>query len=284
MATPGAKTIVITGATRGIGRGLAVEFLARGHNVVVSGRRQDTVDATVAELMAAELAAAGPRGHAAGLACDVADFVQVQRLWTHAAALFGRVDIWINNAGVINKYRPLQALEAADIAAVVLTNLSGAMNGTRVAAAGMAGQAPDASGVRGAIYNMEGFGSDGLVRPGLTVYGATKRALTYFSGAAAKDVRDRGLVVGTIQPGLVVTELALGDSWGMPAETLRREKKFVSIFGDPVAPVAAFVAARVLANRKPGARITWLGPGKLIWRVLTARLIRRDPLGEAGLP
>ncbi|MDX2223889.1 MAG: SDR family oxidoreductase, partial [Rhodospirillaceae bacterium] len=238
-----------------------------------------TVDAA-----ATELKARPGQGRVIGIACDVADFDQVQNLWRQTAKVFGRIDIWINNAGVINKYRPLQDLDRSDIDAVVATNLAGAMAGTRVAAAGMATQEPDASGLRGAIYNMEGFGSDGMTRAGLSVYGTTKRALTYFSGAAAKDLRNQGIVVGTIQPGLVVTELGLGESCGKPVDVLRREKKFISAFGDPVGPVAAFVAARVLANRKPGARINWLGPGKLAWRVLTAPLGRRDPIGEAGLP
>ncbi|MDX2221283.1 MAG: SDR family NAD(P)-dependent oxidoreductase, partial [Rhodospirillaceae bacterium] len=82
-----AKTIVVTGSTKGIGRGLAAEFLARGHNVVVSGRRQNTVDAA-----ATELKARPGQGRVIGIACDVADFDQVQNLWRQTAKVFGRID------------------------------------------------------------------------------------------------------------------------------------------------------------------------------------------------
>ena len=150
------KTIVITGSTKGIGLGLAAEFMKRGYHVVISGRRQDAVDASVASLNTGHASA-----RAVGVACDVSDVVQVQNLWRQSAKVFGRIDIWINNAGLINKYRNVGDLDPADIVNVVETNLSGAMNGTAVAAKQM--EAQDViEGWRGAIYNFEGFGSDGM--------------------------------------------------------------------------------------------------------------------------
>lgn len=272
-----AKTIVITGSTRGIGFGLVREFLAAGHNVVMSGRRQDTVDTAVAGLHAEKLP-----GRIIGVACDVADVAQVENLWRQAAKVFGRVDIWINNAGLINKYLHIGALDPADIVAVVETNLSGAMNGTNVAARHMAEQ-PPAGDWRGAIYNFEGFGSDGMTRAGISVYGTTKRALTYFTRAAAKELRPKGVLVGFIQPGIVVTELSVGQEWGQSADELRRKKKFIMMFGDPVKPVASFITAKVLANTKPGYRINWLPFPKLLWRLITLPFVKRDPIGESGL-
>ena len=102
------KNIVITGSTKGIGLGLAEAFMARGHNVVISGRRQDTVDAAVASLNATK-----PSGRAVGVACDVSDVAQVQNLWRQSAKVFGRIDVWINNAGLINKYRKVGLLDPA---------------------------------------------------------------------------------------------------------------------------------------------------------------------------
>jgi NAD(P)-dependent dehydrogenase (short-subunit alcohol dehydrogenase family) len=267
-------TIVITGSTKGIGLGLAEEFLKRGHNVVISGRRQDTVDAVVTKLNAG--------GRAIGIACDMVDVAQVENLWRQSAKVFGRVDVWINNAGLINKYRNVGQLDPIDISSVVEANLSGAMNGTKVAAKAMEAQEL-VNGTRGAIYNFEGFGSDGMTRPGMSVYGSTKRALTYFTGAAAKELKAKSIIVGYIQPGIVVTELGLGEAWGEPAADIRSKKKFVMMFGDPVAPVASFIAEKVLTNTKPGARINWLSTPKLIWRVLTYKFIKRDPIGAAGL-
>jgi len=271
------KTIVITGSTKGIGLGLAEAFLRRGQNVVISGRRQDTVDETVAALNAVKYSA-----RVIGIACDVSDVAQVENLWRQSAKVFGRVDVWINNAGLINKYRNVGELDPADILGVVEANLSGAMNGTNVAANAMQGQEIE-NGWRGAIFNFEGFGSDGMMRSGMSVYGATKRALTYFTGAAAKELKSKNVLVGFIQPGIVVTALGLGEAWGQPAEEVRRKKKFVMMFGDPVAPVADFIVAKVLTTTKPGTRINWLTVPKLLWRIVTYRFIKRDPVGEAGL-
>ena len=86
------QTIVVTGSTRGIGHGLAREFLTRGHKLVVSGRSQDSVDAGLSRLEAL--------GEVIGKPCNVGDRSAVQALWDFAVARFGRVDIWINNAAL----------------------------------------------------------------------------------------------------------------------------------------------------------------------------------------
>src|SRR5688572_12468419 len=88
------KTIVITGSTKGIGYGLAEEFLKRGHNVIVSGRKQDSLDKAVATLSAKH------KDHVEGCLCDVTKFEDHEKLFAFAKEKFGRVDIWINNAGI----------------------------------------------------------------------------------------------------------------------------------------------------------------------------------------
>lgn len=87
------KVIVITGSTKGIGYGLAEEFLKRGHNVIVSGRNQERLDKAVSAL------AANYR-NVAGCLCDVTKYDDNEKLFAFAKEKFGRVDIWINNAGV----------------------------------------------------------------------------------------------------------------------------------------------------------------------------------------
>lgn len=120
------RTVVITGSTRGIGIGLAAQFLKRGHNVVLSGRRQDTVENSIAALTANRYA-----GRCIGIACDVVNIAQVESLWRQGAKVLGRIDIWINNAGIINTYRPVGQLTDADIVPVIETNLSGVMTAPR---------------------------------------------------------------------------------------------------------------------------------------------------------
>ncbi len=91
------KTIVITGSTRGIGFGMAAEFLRRGHNVVVNGRRQELTDTA-----ATDLNSRGFSGAAFAVSADVAKPDHIESLWAAAVQRFGRVDLWINNAGLIN--------------------------------------------------------------------------------------------------------------------------------------------------------------------------------------
>ncbi len=271
------KTIVITGSTRGIGFGMAAEFLRRGHNVVVNGRRQELTDKAAADLNSRDFS-----GAAFAVSADVAKPDHVESLWSAAVQRFGRVDIWINNAGLINRYRPVGDLSVIEIAGVVDANVTGTILCSNVAIREMGRQAV-IDGLRGAIYNFEGFGSDGMTRPGMSVYGTTKRAITYFTKSLVKELKGSGVIAGFIQPGIVITDLGLGEAADQPAAVLRREKKFITMFGDPVEPVAAYIAQHVLDNRVSGARINWLTLPKLIWRLLTAKLIARDPFTDAGI-
>ena len=80
--------VVITGATQGIGKGLAREFAARGCNVAICGRSEESLAAALEEMSALE-------GRVVGRSCDVSQFEQLQALWDLAAEEFGGVDIWI---------------------------------------------------------------------------------------------------------------------------------------------------------------------------------------------
>ena len=93
------KCVVITGSTRGIGFGLAREFLRRGRRVLVCGRNAETTEKAV-------LALAEYGAEVFGQACDVTQLEQVQALWDAATARFGKVDIWINNAGLSTRRVP----------------------------------------------------------------------------------------------------------------------------------------------------------------------------------
>ena len=124
------SNVVITGSTRGIGRGLAVEFLKRGHNVVVSSRRQADVDKAVAELAAVGMA------KAVGRTCDVTKKADVQALWDFAVATFGHVDFWINNAGRATSRFAVHELPEELVHTLVDGNLKGSIFGSQVAITG----------------------------------------------------------------------------------------------------------------------------------------------------
>jgi NAD(P)-dependent dehydrogenase (short-subunit alcohol dehydrogenase family) len=256
------KTVVITGSTRGIGFGLAESFLELGCAVAVSGRSQEGVDKAVARL-----AAAHDADRILGRPCDVTAYEQVQALWEAALERFGRVDVWVNNAGLGNVYRPAWEQTPEQMEAIVRTNVLGTMYGTRVAYLGMREQG------FGQIFNLEGFGSQGRTRPGLTVY-----AVAYFTRSMVKEVNDGPVLLGAISPGMVVTAM-LTDAYEDPAE-LEQYKRIFNILADRVETVTPWLAKRMLANRKNGVAFRWLTDVKVVGRFLGAPFGKRDLFGE----
>jgi NAD(P)-dependent dehydrogenase (short-subunit alcohol dehydrogenase family) len=181
------QTILITGSTRGIGKGLAREFLRLGHRVIVTGRSAGAVKAATDEL--------GQPDRVLGVVCDVRQLASSQAAWDAGVARFGRIDVWINNAAVATDRVLLADLPADQIQVTVDTNLLGTLYGCRVAINGMRSQPGG-----GKVYTFEGFGSDGLSRPGLSVYGATKRALRYLTASLAKECAGTNVIVGSLSP------------------------------------------------------------------------------------
>ena len=255
------KTAVVTGGTRGIGHGLALEFLKRGTNVVICGRGQDAVDSAVAELNTA--ATGGAR--VTGIPCDVTKHDQVQALWDFAKKEFGDIDIWINNAGMSNTRFPIGRLPQDEIEAVPAVNLVGSMNGAQVALKGMEEQG------HGALYNFEGFGSNGMKQHGMSLYGCTKFGLTYFTKALIKETKDSPVIVGYMSPGIVITDLSMRDRGKMPPERWEFVKKIFNIIADRVETVTPWLVEHVLANEEHGARIAWLTRRKTIGRFIKSR-------------
>jgi NAD(P)-dependent dehydrogenase (short-subunit alcohol dehydrogenase family) len=258
------RVVVITGSTRGIGRGLADELAARDCRVVISGRDQNVVDRGVAELRARH-----GQDRVTGKACDVTDAAQVQALWDAAVTAFGRVDIWISNAGVSHARAPLHELQPEEVERVVATNLLGALHGARVALRGMVAQGD------GQLWNVEGYGSDGMTTPGISVYGATKRAVKYLAKALAKEAKGTNVQVCSLSPGIVATDLLARDYDGQP-EQWEKAKKVFTILGDEVGTVAPFLAEGVLGTDRNGGRVAWLTKRKAFARFATAAFRKRD--------
>jgi NAD(P)-dependent dehydrogenase (short-subunit alcohol dehydrogenase family) len=265
------KTVVITGSTRGIGYGLAGEFLKLGCQVAVSGREQASVDRAIAKLAALGSpgsSLAGVGDCVWGQACDVTQAGQVQALWDGARQRFGRVDVWINNAGLSTPLLPVSEQDPEAMRAVVETNLVGALNGARVALRGMQAQGS------GSLYNLEGFGSDGRIMAGMAPYGLTKYAMAYLTDTLVKETKGTPIVVGALRPGMVITRLITDQYEGKPEEWARAKGIF-NILADRVETVTPYLARRVLANTRTGVRIRWLSGAKSTLRFLTAPFHKR---------
>jgi NAD(P)-dependent dehydrogenase (short-subunit alcohol dehydrogenase family) len=209
-----------------------------------------------------------------GQPCDVTEYAQVQALWDAARAKFGRVDVWINNAGLGHPRIAFWKQAAPVLQATVESNLLGVLYGSHIAAREMLAQGG------GQIYNMEGFGSDGRMAEGMMTYGSTKYAVTYFTRNLARDLKGQPVQAGLLSPGIVVTDLILRDYDGLP-ERWERAQRFFNILGDRVETVTPFLAEKILTNTRNGARIAWLTPAKAAWRFLTAGFIQRDVLQGA---
>jgi NAD(P)-dependent dehydrogenase (short-subunit alcohol dehydrogenase family) len=258
------KTIVITGSTRGIGFGLAEAFLQRGCAVTVSGRSEETTSRALDQLPSRY-----DRRRILGVACDVTDSSQLAALWEAAAGRFGCVDIWVNNAGFAGEMATVWERPASEVQSVIDTNLVGTILGAQVAMNGMLAQG------HGAIYNMEGMGSDGRKLNGLSLYGTTKYAVHYFTQSLAQEAKDTGILVGSLRPGMVATDL-LRDRYKDRPEEWERAKRIFNILAERVDTVTPWLAEQMLANRKNGAILSYQSSWQILWKFASSRFVKRN--------
>ena len=187
------STVVITGATSGIGRETAREFARAGARVVAAGRREDRLRELVAEIES-------QGGSALAVGTDVADAAQVDRLIERAIERFGAVDTLVNNAGMGMAAR-FEDQSIADFRRVMEVNFWGAVYACKAALPRMRAQARG-----GLIINISSImGKRGL--PYETAYCASKFAMAGFSEALRTEVMAQGIDVSTIFPGAVESEI-----------------------------------------------------------------------------
>jgi NAD(P)-dependent dehydrogenase (short-subunit alcohol dehydrogenase family) len=254
--------------------------------VLVCGRTQAAVDSAVAKL--APAAQAGAR--VVGQTCDVSRLADVQALWDRAAREFGRVDVWLHNAGYARSGAGFAHTTPAQIEAMVRSNVIGSFNAAQVAIAGMGRQAGDPAtvGSKGRLYlTLGGGGGTGRVVPGMTVYSTTKRAVKYLAGSLVKERReakDDGVLIGTISPGVNITEGMLREMQDVPTEARARACKQLNFIGEHVETTTPWIVDRVLADRRQGNDITWLTTGRMMGRAFSMLFGRkRDVLSRYGL-
>lgn len=264
------RTVVITGSASGIGYGLARAFVACGCKVMVSDLPGNRLDAAAAAL--------GTTDRVASHACDVSQHEQLQNLWDATVTRFGRVDIWLNNAGVGPPVIRLDAVPPEWIDRAVDVNLKGLMHGTQVALTGMLKQGG------GAIYNTVGFGYDGRKQDDLTIYGTTKAAARYFSESTARELGNCPVRVNWLNPGFVLTPMTVEENCRIReriGEARWRKIRWVmNAIADTPDAATPRLAERILKGKGP---IDRLPPGVFLRRLLVSLLTRPDPLSRHGL-
>lgn len=186
------KVVVITGASSGIGRAAALEFVRKGARVVLAARRLDKLQA-----LCRELSPSG--GRCLAVQTDVTREADVERLFTEAEHHFGRVDILVNNAGRGLK-SPLIDTDMDQWLSVIHTNLTSVYLCTRMAARNMV-----SGSVRGHIITVASMA--GLYSaPGYAAYCASKHGVTGFQRSVRWELRKLGIKASTIFPFRVDTE------------------------------------------------------------------------------
>lgn len=249
------SNIVITGSTRGIGLGLAKEFLNLGHQLVINGRKKEKVDEVVKLLTASG-------GEVCGYAGNAGEAETHQNLLDLSVKSFGSVDIYINNAGIPNPHLPFIEIEKEDVRNLISTNIYGLVIGTSIVADHMLKHGP------GKIFNMEGFGSDGRMREKLTLYGTSKRAVNYFSKSLARELKGSHVQIGVINPGMVRTDLIdQSMKFGSPAEKKQFDKVY-RILAEDVETVTPFLVEGILKSNKSYNSVNYLSGTRLAFKII----------------
>jgi NADP-dependent 3-hydroxy acid dehydrogenase YdfG len=217
------KIVVITGASSGLGEATARHLAAQGAKLVLGARRLDRLQALAKEL--------NLPAHAA-VETDVTDREQVRRLVDGAVAAHGRIDVILNNAGLM-PHSPLERGKVDDWDRMIDVNLKGVLYGIAAALPHMTRQKG------GHIINVSSVAGH-KVRPGSAVYAATKVAVRMLSEGLRQEVKPYGIRTTVISPGAVASELAdsvteadvaqgvrqFYDQYAIPAESFARMVAF----------------------------------------------------------
>jgi 3-oxoacyl-[acyl-carrier protein] reductase len=183
------KTALVTGASGGIGKAIAVALAAQGARVALSGTRIDVLEAVRGEI----------GGDAVVLPCNLADATAVERLVPDAEAAMGRLDILVNNAGLTRDMLAMR-MKDEEWAAVIEVNLTATF---RLARAAMRGMLKRRAGRIISITSIVGV----MGNAGQANYAASKAGMIGLSKSLAKEVAARGVTVNCIAPGFIETPM-----------------------------------------------------------------------------
>jgi len=210
MSRLAGKTAIVTGSTRGIGKGIAVRYGREGANVVVSG-----TNAELCEEVAESIRREG--GSAIGIVCDVSDLDQINRLYDKTLEKFGEINIVVNNAGIA-VFQPFIEVEPETVRKIWNVNLFGTFFSGQRAAKEMIRQ-----GKGGKIINMSSI-SEEVGTADLTQYAMTKGGIKIMTKCMALELAQYGINVNAIGAGVIDTDISMEEfsKPGMREETVKR--------------------------------------------------------------
>ncbi|EFH80469.1 SDR family oxidoreductase [Ktedonobacter racemifer] len=222
------KVVVITGASSGLGEATARLLSAQGASVVLGARRVDRIQS-----LADELTRSG--GKALAIPTDVTDSDQVKRLVDAAVQTYGRIDVMINNAGLM-PHSPLERLKIDDWNRTIDVNIKGVLYGIAAALPHMKQQKA------GQIINVSSVAGH-KVRPTSAVYAATKTAVLVISEGLRQEVKPYNIRTTVISPGAVATELPNSITEPDIAENVRKGYE-IAIPAESFAQAVAFAMSQ----------------------------------------
>ena len=262
------KTVVITGSARGFGFELIKLFRQYNYNVVLCDISNELLNNAKSKLEEIK-----GKGKVLAYTTDITKEDDVKNLIEATLKEVKTIDIWINNAGVNQPNKPIWELETVQIERLLEVDLKGTILCSKMIMKVMQKQKS------GQIYNVEGHGSNDAKILGLSIYGTSKRAITYFTESLAYESEklNTNVLVGKITPGIMITnfiETSLGD--GEKIELDEKTKKVYNILGDYPETIAKFMVEKIINNTKNNVKFTWLTNRRAAWRFMTSSFNKRN--------
>jgi glucose 1-dehydrogenase len=268
------KVAVITGGTRGLGLAIAQAYSKAGAAVVVASRSPVAVDKAVQQLSV-------QGGRASGMAVDVVEREEVEKLAEHAVSHFGRLDIWVNNAGIAGPYGPTLGLSPEAFNQVVHTNILGVYYGSRAAMERFLAQGS------GKLINLLGHGYRRPL-PWQNAYGSSKAWVRSFTLALAEETKGSGVGVFAFSPGMVLTDLLTEvEVIEGVEERLKRFPSVLRMWAKPpeIPAQKAVWIASAATNGKTGLLVSTMNTRIMLQGALkeALRSLRRQPAADLDI-
>ncbi len=232
------KVVVVTGSTRGIGRAIAEECAKEGAKVVICSRQEASVQETCETLKRQGLSVSG-------LAVDVSVWGDLEKLLQYTIQTWGKVDVWINNAGLSGGMRPIDKWSENEITQIINVNFTGTLKACRLIIPYFVKQGG------GILININGKGGRCEASPFLTAYASTKAAISSLTKSLAREYKEYPISIHSVTPGMVDTDF-YKDMKTSPklAGNAKSIPYVLKAFGVPVTYVAHFCVQ--IAAQEPG--------------------------------